>query len=84
MAVERSTMTNSAIYILAVAVALLAALCFWQCNIIKYKDDRLAKLADEISEQKDTILELELELQRNSETIRALNDKQTNDSDSGL
>jgi len=50
-------------YILAVAVV-LAVVCLGLCYVIGIKDDRLARLYAEISEQKDTILELELELQR--------------------
>ncbi len=40
-------MINIITYILALAVALLAALCFWQSYVIGRKDDRLAKLCDE-------------------------------------
>ena len=40
-------MINIITCILALAVALLAALCFWQSYVIGRKDDRLTKLYDE-------------------------------------
>ena len=69
-------MMNLLTYILAVAVAVLAAVCLGLCFTIGSKDDRLARLADENRELRDSILEMELELERNSELIRTLSGRQ--------
>lgn len=74
-------MMNIIICILTVAVALLITLCCTLFYIIGRKDDRLARLTDELLKQKEDILELELELQRNSDIIRAIGNKPPTGSD---
>ena len=69
-------MMNLLAYILAVAVAVLAAVCLGLCFTIGSKDDRLTRLADENHELRDCILEMELELERNSERIRTMSGRQ--------
>ena len=71
-------------HILALAVALLAALCFWQSYVIERRNETLVRYTDEIMKLKDAIMDMELEIQRSNEVIRALRDRQDDDSnDSG-
>ena len=68
-------MINIITCILAVAVALLAALCFWQSYVIERRNETLVRYTDEIMKLKDAIMEMELEIQRSNEVIRALREK---------
>ena len=69
-------MINIITCILAVAVALLAALCFWQSYVIERRNETLVRYTDEIMKLKDAIMDMELEIQRSNEVIRALRDRQ--------
>ena len=69
-------MINIITCILAVVVALLAALCFWQSYVIERRNETLVRYTDEIMKLKDAIMEMELEIQRSNEVIRALRDRQ--------
>lgn len=62
-------------HILAVAVALLAAVCLKLCHTIDFKNKRLVKFINENSDLKDAIMDMELEIQRRNEVIRALRDR---------
>ena len=71
-------------HILALVVALLAAVCLKLCHTIDFKNKRLVKFINENSDLKDAIMDMELEIQRSNEVIRALRDRQDDDSnDSG-
>ena len=69
-------MINIITCILAVAVALLAALCFWQSYVIERRNETLVRYTDEIMKLKDDIMDMEFEIQRSNEVIRALRDRQ--------
>ena len=70
-------MTN----ILALAVALLAALCIWQSYVIERRNETLVRYTDEIMKLKDAIMDMEIELQRQCDLIRALREKLGDDGD---
>ena len=72
-------MINIITCILALAVALLAALCFWQSYVIERRNETLVRYTDEIMKLKDAIMEMELEIQRSNEVIRALREKPGDD-----
>ena len=63
-------------HILAVAVALLAAVCLKLCHTIDFKNKRLVKFINENIDLKDAIMDMKLEIQRSNEVIRALRDRQ--------
>ena len=67
--------------ILAVAVALLAAVCLKLCHTIDFKNKALVKFIDENSDLKNDIMEMEIELQRQCDLIRALREKLGDDGD---
>ena len=70
--------------ILAVAVALLAAVCLKLCHTIDFKNKALVKFIDENSDLKDAIMEMEIELQRQCDLILTFREKQDDDgNDSG-
>jgi len=69
-------MINIITCILAVAVALLAAVCLKLCHTIDFKNKELVKFIDENRDLKDAIMDMELEIQRSNEVIRALRDRQ--------
>ena len=62
-------------HILALVVALLAALCFWQSYVIERRNETLVRYTDEIMKLKNAIMEMEIELQRQCDLIRALREK---------
>ncbi len=62
-------------HILALVVALLAAVCLKLCHTIDFKNKALVKFIDENSDLKDAIMEMEIELQRQCDLIRALREK---------
>ena len=68
-------------HILALAVALLAALCFWQSYVIERRNETLVRYTDEIMKLKDAIMDMEIELQRQCDLIRALREKLGDDGD---
>ena len=68
-------------HILAVAVALLAAVCLKLCHTIDFKNKALVKFIDENSDLKNAIMEKEIELQRQCDLIRALREKLGDDGD---
>ena len=68
-------------HILAVAVALLAAVCLKLCHTIDFKNKALVKFIDENSDWKNAIMEREIELQRQCDLIRALREKLGDDGD---
>ena len=68
-------------HILAVAVALLAAVCLKLCHTIDFKNKALVKFIDENSDLKNAIMEMEIELQRQCDLIRALREKLGDDGD---
>ena len=68
-------------HILALAVALLAALCFWQSYVIECRNETLVRYTDEIMKLKDDIMEMEIELQRQCDLICALREKLGDDGD---
>ena len=77
-------MINIITCILAVAVALLAAVCLKLCHTIDFKNKGLVKFIDENSDLKNAIMEMEIELQRQCDLIRALREKLGDDgNDSG-
>ena len=69
-------MINIITCILAVAVALLAAVCLKLCHTIDFKNKALVKFIEENRDLKDAIMDMELEIQRSNEVIRALRDRQ--------
>ena len=69
-------MINIITCILAVAVALLAAVCLKLCHTIDFKNKGLVKFIEENRDLKDAIMDMELEIQRSNEVIRALRDRQ--------
>ena len=68
-------------HILAVAVALLAAVCLKLCHTIDFKNKALVKFIDENSDLKNAIMEMEIELQRQCDLICALREKLGDDGD---
>ena len=68
-------MINIITCILAVAVALLAAVCLKLCHTIDFKNKGLVKFIDENRDLKNAIMEMEIELQRKCDLIRALRDR---------
>jgi len=77
-------MMNIITCILAVAVALLAAVCLKLCHTIDFKNKALVKFIDENSDLKDAIMEMEIELQRQCDLILTFREKQDDDgNDSG-
>jgi len=68
-------------HILALVVALLAALCFWQSYVIERRNETLVRYTDEIMKLKNAIMEMEIELQRQCDLIRALREKLGDDGD---
>ena len=67
--------------LLAVAVALLAAVCLRLRHIINLKNKVLVQFIDENIKLKDTITDLEIEIERCYKVIRTLRDRQDDDSD---
>ncbi len=67
--------------ILAVAVALLAAVCLKLCHTIDFKNKALVKFIDENRDLKNAIMEKEIELQRQCDLICALREKLGDDGD---
>ena len=54
------------------------------CYVIERRNETLVRYTDEIMKLKDAIMDMELEIQRSNEVIRALRDRQDDDSnDSG-
>ena len=54
------------------------------CYVIERRNETLVRYTDEIMKLKDAIMDMELEIQRCNEVIRALRDRQDDDSnDSG-
>ena len=74
-------MINIITCILAVAVALLAAVCLKLCHTIDFKNKALVKFIDENLDLKNAIMEMEIELQRQCDLIRALREKLGDDGD---
>lgn len=68
-------------HILAVAVALLAAVCLKLCHTIDFKNKTLVKFIDENSDLKNAIMDMEIELQRQCDLICALREKLGDDGD---
>ena len=68
-------------HILAVAVALLAAVCLKLCHTIDFKNKALVKFINENSDLKNAIMEMEIEQQRQCDLIRALREKLGDDGD---
>ena len=68
-------------HILALVVALLAAVCLKLCHTIDFKNKALVKFIDENSDLKNDIMEMEIELQRQCDLIRALREKLGDDGD---
>ena len=68
-------------HILAVAVALLAAVSLKLCHTIDFKNKALVKFIDENRDLKNAIMEMEIELQRQCDLIRALREKLGDDGD---
>jgi hypothetical protein len=64
-----------------VAVALLAAVCLKLCHTIDFKNKGLVKFIDENRDLKNAIMEMEIELQRQCDLIRALREKLGDDGD---
>ena len=62
-------------HILALVVALLAAVCLKLCHTIDFKNKALVKFIDENIDLKDAIMDMEIELQRQCDLIRALREK---------
>lgn len=60
----RNTMMNIITCILAVAVAVLAVVCLRLCHIINCKNRALINFINENMKLKDSILDMEQELQR--------------------
>ena len=63
------------------AVALLAAVCLKLCHTIDFKNKALVKFIDENRDLKNAIMEMEIELQRQCDLIRALREKLGDDGD---
>ena len=74
-------MINIITCILALAVALLPAVCLKLCHTIDFKNKTLVKFIDENSDLKNAIMEREIELQRQCDLIRALREKLGDDGD---
>ena len=74
-------MINIITCILAVAVALLAAVCLKLCHTIDFKNKALVKFIDENSDLKNALREMKIELQRQCDLIRALREKLGDDGD---
>ena len=74
-------MINIITCILAVAVDLLAAVCLKLCHTIDFKNKGLVKFIDENRDLKNAIMEMEIELQRQCDLIRALREKLGDDGD---
>ena len=74
-------MINIITCILVVAVALLAAVCLKLCHTIDFKNKGLVKFIDENRDLKNAIMEMEIELQRQCDLIRALREKLGDDGD---
>ena len=72
-------MINIITCILAVAVALLAAVCLKLCHTIDFKNKGLVKFIDENRDLKDAIMDIEL--QRQCDLICALREKLGDDGD---
>ena len=72
-------MINIITCILALAVALLAAVCLKLCHTIDFKNKALVKFIDENIDLKNDIMEMEIELQRQCDLIRALRDRHDDD-----
>ena len=68
-------------HILAVAVALLAAVCLKLCHTIDFKNKALVKFIDKNSDLKNAIMDMEIELQRQCDLICALREKLGDDGD---
>ena len=68
-------------HILAVAVALLAAVSLKLCHTIDFKNKALVKFIDENRDLKNAIMEMEIELQRQCDLIRAPREKLGDDGD---
>lgn len=68
-------------HILAVAVALLAAVCLKLCHTIDFKNKTLVKFIDKNSDLKNAIMDMEIELQRQCDLICALREKLGDDGD---
>ena len=68
-------MINIITCILAVAVAVLAAVCLKLCHTIDFKNKALVKFINENSDLKNAIMEMKIELQRQCDLIRALREK---------
>jgi hypothetical protein len=77
-------MMNIITCILAVAVALLAAVCLKLCHTIDFKNKALVKFIDENIDLKDAIMDMEIELQLQCDLILTFREKQDDDgNDSG-
>ena len=62
----------------------MVLLCCMLCYVIERRNETLVRYTDEIMKLKDAIMDMELEIQRCNEVIRALRDRQDDDSnDSG-
>ena len=62
----------------------MVLLCCMLCYVIERRNETLVRYTDEIMKLKDAIMDMELEIQRSNEVIRALRDRQDDDSnDSG-
>ncbi len=68
-------MINIITCILALAVALLAAVCLKLSHTIDFKNKAQVKFIDENRDLKDAIMDMEIELQRQCDLICALREK---------
>ena len=59
----------------------MVLLCCMLCYVIERRNETLVRYTDEIMKLKDAIMDMELEIQRSNEVIRALREKLGDDGD---